>query len=135
MLTTVDDGPAIVACNTCRYSQQNREDAEGRRGGALLIAALHAVKESDARYAAIAVQEMSCLFACSAFCAIHVRAPRKLSYVLGRFTPDKGAATSILDYALLHAESQHGRVPLQLWPQAVKGHFISRIPPAGFVIL
>lgn len=133
MLTPVAPGPAIVACNTCRLSSEMREDAAGARGGAKLVAALRQVKESDDRYAAIAVQEMPCLFACAEFCTVHLRAPGKVSYVLGRFAPDEEAARAILDYALHYASSEHGRVPFRDWPQGVKGHFITRSPPEGFV--
>ena len=133
MLTPVDDGPAIVACNTCRHSSDAREDGEGQRGGARLIEALRAVREGDPRYAGIAVQEMPCLFACAEFCTVHLRAPGKVGYVLGRFSPDEEAARAILDYAVHYSESEHGRVPFKQWPQGVKGHFITRTPPAGFV--
>ncbi|HEX7874277.1 MAG TPA: DUF1636 domain-containing protein [Sphingobium sp.] len=133
MLTKVETGAAVVACNTCRLSADAREDAEGARGGARLVAALQAVKASDTRYDAVAVQQMPCLFACSEHCTIHIRAPGKVSYVLGRFTPDEDAARAILDYAAHYAESEHGRVPFKQWPQGVKGHFITRSPPEGFV--
>lgn len=133
MLTRVEDGPAVVACNTCRHSEDSREDAEGVRGGARLAAALHAVKAGDERYAGIAVQEMPCLFACKDFCTVHLRAPDKVGYVLGRFTPDEESARAILDYAVHYAASEHGRVPFSQWPQGVKGHFITRTPPPGFV--
>ncbi|MCW1384545.1 MULTISPECIES: DUF1636 domain-containing protein [unclassified Novosphingobium] len=133
MLIPADDGPAIVACNTCRHSKDAQNGVDGQRGGALLVAALRAVQQGDPRYAGIAVQEMPCLFSCTEFCSVHVRAPGKLGYVLGRFTPDEEAATALLDYALLHAASEHGRVPFKEWPKGVKGHFICRTPPAGFV--
>ncbi|MET0365698.1 MAG: DUF1636 domain-containing protein [Sphingobium sp.] len=133
MLTPVETSAAVVACNTCRLSTDAREDADGARGGARLVAALQAVKASDPRYDAVAVQQMPCLFACSEHCTIHIRAPGKVSYVLGRFTPDEEAARAILDYAAHYAESEHGRVPFKQWPQGVKGHFITRSPPEGFV--
>lgn len=133
MLTKVDDGPAVVACNTCRQSDGAQADAQGVRGGAQLVRALEAVKAADARYAGIAVQQMPCLFACTDFCTVHLRAPGKVGYVLGRFTPDEAAARAILDYAVHYAASDHGRVPFSQWPQGVKGHFITRTPPAGFV--
>jgi predicted metal-binding protein len=133
MLTPVADGPAVVACNTCRHSAASREDAAGMRGGPQLVAALHAARAADPRYAGIAVQEMPCLFACTEHCTVHLRAPGKVGYVLGRFTPDGQAATAILDYAVEYAASEHGRVPFKLWPQGVKGHFITRTPPPGFV--
>lgn len=133
MLTPVDDGPAVVACNTCRHSADAREDEGGMRGGARLVEALRTMRETDPRYAGIAVQEMPCLFACTEFCTVHLRAPGKVGYVLGRFAPDAEAASAILDYAVHYAASEHGRVPFKDWPQGLKGHFITRTPPAGFV--
>lgn len=134
MLRRVEDGPAVVACNTCRHARDAREDGEGRRGGARMAEALRTVKASDPRYDGVAVQDMPCLFACGDFCTVHLRAPDKVGYVMGRFTPDEDAARAILDYAVQYAESAHGRVPFALWPQGVKGHFITRTPPAGFVV-
>ncbi len=133
MLKPVEDGPAVVACNTCRLSPDAREDHEGARGGAKLVAALRTTQAADERYAGIAVQEMACLFACAEYCTVHLRAPGKIGYVLGRFTPDADAARAILDYAVGYAASEHGRVPFAEWPQGVKGHFITRSPPPGFV--
>ena len=133
MLKPVSNGPAVVACSTCRLSADSRDDDNGVRGGKRLAEALHAVREADDRYAAIAVQEMPCLFACKDFCTVHLRAPGKVSYVLGRFTPDEMAARAILDYAVHYAASEHGRVPFSDWPEGVKGHFITRSPPEGFV--
>ena len=133
MLKRVEDGAAVVACNTCRHSADAREDEGGMRGGARLVESLRTVKASDARYDTVAVQEMPCLFACTEFCTVHLRAPDKVGYVLGRFTPDEDAARAILDYAVHYAASEHGRVPFSQWPQGVKGHFITRSPPPGFV--
>ncbi len=133
MLTSAAEGPAVVACNTCRVSADARKDADGLRGGAILVAALRDAQRSDPRYAGIAVQEMPCLFACSDHCTVHIRAPGKVGYVLGRFAPDADAATAILDYAVHHAASAEGRVPFRDWPQGVRGHFIVRVPPPGYL--
>lgn len=133
MLNSVEDGPAIVACSTCRFSAEAREDGAGVRGGARLVAALLAERASDPRYAGVAVQEMACLFACADHCTVHIRAPGKVGYVLGRFRPDAEAARAILDYAVHHAASDEGRVAFRDWPEGVKGHFIVRVPPPGFV--
>lgn len=133
MLKPAPGGPAVVACSTCRHSAEARDDADGVRGGARLVAALRAVKASDPHYSGVDVQEMACLFACKDHCTVHLRAPGKVSYILGRFTPDEEAARAILDYAVHYAASEHGRVPFGDWPQGVKGHFITRSPPEGFV--
>lgn len=133
MLKPVADGPAVVACNTCRHSAEAREGPDGASGGARLVEALRAVQAEDSSFEGIAVQEMPCLFACTDFCTVHLRAPDKVGYVLGRFTPDAEAARAILEYAVHYAASEHGRVPFGKWPQGVKGHFITRTPPPGFV--
>ena len=133
MLRPVDNGPAVVVCNTCRHSRDSREDEEGRRGGAQMLEVLRAVQATSNRYAGLAVQEMACLFACTEFCTIHLRAPGRVGYVMGRFQPNVEAATAILDYAVHYVASEHGRVPFKDWPQGVKGHFITRTPPPGFV--
>lgn len=133
MLTRVDPGPAVVVCNSCRHSREAQSDAEGVRGGARLVAVLKQIKAAEPRYAGIAVQEMACLFACQDHCTVHLRAPDKVGYVLGRFRGDEESARAILDYAVLHAASEHGRVAYALWPEGVKGHFIARVPPPGFI--
>ena len=79
------------------------------------------------------MEEMPCLFACTEFCTVHIRAPGKISYVLGRFEPVDEAARAILDYARAYAASEIGQVPFREWPQGVKGHFITRQPPEGFL--
>jgi predicted metal-binding protein len=133
MLRAVEAGPAVVVCSTCRLSPDVREDEGGRRGGALLAGAMRAVQAADPALAHIAVQEMPCLFACQRHCAVHIRAPGRIGYVLGDFTPDEAAARAVLEYAVLHAQSEEGVVPYGQWPQGVKGHFITRTPPEGFV--
>ncbi len=127
-------GPCVVACNSCRHSAEAHEDAEGVRGGARLVQALRAVQAADPRYNGIAIEEMPCLFACTEYCTVHLRTPGKVGYVLGRFAPDDEAARAILDYAFAHSESAEGSVPYRSWPEGVKGHFIVRIPPEGFVV-
>jgi predicted metal-binding protein len=131
--SSVSSGAAVVACSTCRLSAETRDDAEGLRGGARLVAALREVKAADPRYDGVAVQEMACLFACKDHCTVHLRAPGKISYVLGRFAPDLAAARAILDYAVHYAASAQGEVPYADWPEGIKGHFITRSPPEGFV--
>jgi predicted metal-binding protein len=130
MLKPVEEGPSVVACNTCRRSH----DTDAVAGGGRLVAALRAIQAGDDRYAGIAVQEMPCLFACTASCAIHLRAPGKIGYVMGGFTPDIDAARAILDYAVHFVASGDGEVPFEQWPEGVKGRFITRTPPPGYVV-
>lgn len=131
VLLPAADGPSLIVCNTCRWSEDAREDDQGVRGGARLAEALRAAKEGDARLASLAVEEMACLFNCNQHCSVHLRAPGKIGYVLGRFAPTAEAAQAIVDYAAAYLESPEGVVPYRQWPEGVKGHFIVRIPPAG----
>lgn len=133
MLRAVEPGAAVVVCSTCRLSAETREDEGGRRGGALLAEALHGVQADEPDLAGVTVQEMPCLFACQRHCVVHVRAPGKVGYVLGDFAPDREAAHAILTYAARHAASEEGVVRYAEWPQGVKGHFIVRTPPEGYV--
>ena len=133
MLRAVSVGPQVVVCSTCRLSPQAREDGEGRRGGTLLADALRAAQACNPDASAIAVEEMACLFACQRHCAIHIRAPGRMGYVLGDFSPDADAAHAILEFSLRHAASEEGVVPYGQWPDGVKGHFITRTPPEGFI--
>ncbi|WP_395328484.1 DUF1636 domain-containing protein [Novosphingobium sp. BL-8H] len=133
MLRAVAPGPSVVVCNTCRLSAEAREDDGGRRGGALLAEAMRAVQAADPSLQGVAVQETACLFACQRHCTVHIRAPGKVGYVLGDFTPGEEAARAVLEYASRHAESEEGQVPYRQWPDGVKGHFITRTPPEGFI--
>lgn len=133
MLSPVEPGPSVVVCSTCRHSAEMREDEDGRRGGALLAEAMRVLQAAEPDLQGVAVQEMPCLFACQRHCTVAIRAPGKLGYVLGDFAPDGDAARAILEYAVRHAASEEGQVPYREWPQGVKGHFITRTPPEGFV--
>jgi Predicted metal-binding protein len=133
MLRAAEPGAAVVVCSTCRVSPETREDEGGRRGGALLAEAMRAVQQEVPELAGVAVQEMPCLFACKRHCTVHVRAPGKVGYVLGDFTPERDAARAILEYAAHHAASEEGVVRYADWPEGVKGHFITRTPPEGYL--
>lgn len=133
MLTPVKDAPAVVACNTCRFSPEETNAADGRRGGALLVDALRRARDGDPAFEGIEIQEMPCLFACKDYCTVHLRAPGKIGYVMGRFVPGDESAQAILEYAVRYSESEFGQVPYALWPEGVKGHFLTRTPPAGYV--
>jgi predicted metal-binding protein len=134
ILQPAAEGPSLIVCNTCRYSAEEREFAESVRGGARLAEAVRAAKAGDERVAELAVEEMPCLFNCTQHCSVHLRAPGKIGYVLGRFEPTPEAAQALLDFAAAYLASEEGVVPYRRWPEGVKGHFIVRTPPAGKVV-
>jgi predicted metal-binding protein len=131
LLAPAAEGPSLIVCNTCRFSAEAREDAKGVRGGARLVEALRQAQAGDARVAGLAVEEMPCLFNCTQHCSVHLRAPGKIGYVLGRFEPTADSAQALLAYAAAYIASEEGLVPYRQWPEGVKGHFIVRTRRGG----
>ncbi len=113
----------ILVCDTCRYSQT--EKLNGDQTGGEILADL----VEKAAPTGISVKRHSCLMGCDHHCNIAIRAKGKLTYVLGRFEPNAESAAAITEFATGFDASQTGRVPFREWPQGVKGHFVSRVPP------
>ena len=114
----------ITVCTTCRQPALRDDKARTPCGEALLVAVAAAAERTD-----IAVRGTACLMGCEHGCNAAISAPGKMTYVLGRFAPDAGAAEGLVAYARGHADSLTGTVPFRQWPTAVKGHFIARVPP------
>lgn len=114
----------ITVCDTCKTENTLSPDAAEKDGAKL--AAL--VETANLANTDVTVRRHSCLMGCSHGCNIAIQAPDKLTYVLGRFEPTEDAAKGIVEYAALHSQSALGQVPFKQWPQAIKGHFVSRIP-------
>ena len=131
MLIDSEPGAALVVCTTCRLAEDRREDAEGRPGGDLLLEALRDALVGHPARGALALEPMPCLFACTSHCTVHIRAPGKMGYLLGRFSPTEKDAIALLDYAAAHLRSLDGVVRFAEWPERIKGHFIARLPPEG----
>jgi predicted metal-binding protein len=127
MVRDAHAGAQVVVCSTCAPAA----GSHGLCGGAALARALRQARAADPALADIAIDDMACLFACARHCAVHIRAPGKIGYVLGGFAPDAAAAEAILDYAAAYRHTGDGVVPYAQWPDGVKGHFIARVPPAG----
>ena len=115
----------ITICDTCKRDGWDTGDMS-LTDGERLAAAVEAA--ADGR-AGIATRRVSCLMGCTHGCNIAIQATGKLCYTLGRFEPATEAADGIVAYAELHAASPTGQVPYRDWPQAIKGHFVTRHPP------
>lgn len=115
----------ITICDTCK-----RTDWPGPAEGADLPGTrLAALVEAAAQGTEVRTRRTSCLMGCDGGCNVAVQAAGKLCYTLGRFEPTPEAAEAIVAWAALHAGSATGQVPYKLWPQPVKGHFVTRHPP------
>ena len=114
----------ITVCDTCKREGWDPE-ADPRTDGERFA---EMIERHAARVPQVRTRRHSCLMGCTHGCNIAVQAEDKISYVLGRFDPSDEAASGIVDYARLHAESDTGQVPFRSWPTAVKGHFVARLP-------
>ncbi|MGR3757196.1 MAG: DUF1636 family protein [Tranquillimonas sp.] len=110
----------ITICDTCKREGWEAGPTDGER----LAEKIEALAPLSVK-----TRRVSCLMGCSHGCNVAVQAQGKLSYTLGRFAPDDDAAQAIVDWALLHADSDSGQVPYRQWPEGVKGHFVTRHPP------
>lgn len=114
----------ITICDTCKREGWDAE-AQQKTDGELLAEEIEAAAHNASN---VHTRRHSCLMGCSHGCNIAIQAEGKLTYVMGRFEPGTDAAEGIVEYASKHAASEMGQVPFREWPQAVKGHFVSRIP-------
>jgi predicted metal-binding protein len=124
---------SLVVCSTCRFSENAREDEEGRGGGTLFAQTLTAALAHHPCRGRIEIERMPCLFACGCHCTVYVRSDQRFGYILGRFSPSSEDALAVLDYLAQYLETADGVVPYARWPQGIKGHFLVRVPPAGLI--
>jgi predicted metal-binding protein len=115
----------IIVCTTCRYSADAKTGPDGRAGGAMLLAEMRAAA-GDVR-----VTAQECLWNCTRHCSVLIRDTGKFSYITGGFRPETDAPKAILAWFALHDKAATGEVPFREWPDAMRGHFIARIPPAA----
>lgn len=116
----------LYVCETCRYDKAERTH-EGREGGAILLE--HLQHQASQQASDLLIKTTRCLMACTRHCAVHLRAPGKINYVIGDFEPTANSAATLLDYAAKYQLSETGQVPYKTWPEGIKGHFIARTPP------
>lgn len=115
----------ITTCDTCK-----RDDWEARAPDTSDGETLADLIEAAATdIAGIRTRRHSCLMGCARGCNVTIQAANKLTYTVGEFEPNLEAALAVVQYATLHSDSASGQVPYRQWPQAIKGHFITRHPP------
>ncbi len=115
----------ITVCDTCKrdgWAQTGAEQTDGER-------LAESIEAHAAGHANVRTRRVSCLMGCKHGCNVAIQGVGKLNYTLGNFEPDADAAGGIVDYAVMHANSDTGRVPFREWPLAIKGHFVTRHPP------
>ena len=115
----------ITICETCKredWKEKGLKESDGFELAQL-------IEKSSVTEEKVITRRHSCLMGCDHGCNVTIQDNKKLSYVLGNFKPTSEDAEAIILYANLHANSTNGQVPYREWPQAIKGHFVARIPP------
>lgn len=114
----------LLACETCGGAERaSHGSARGERLIELLKSASRARGETQ-----VAVASVRCLWLCKRSCAVHVRGGGRVGYLLAELEASEEAASALLDYAALYRRSSDGAVPYREWPQALRGHFVCRVP-------
>jgi predicted metal-binding protein len=117
---------SIVFCTTCRYSAEDKTAPDGRTGGETLIAHMRDVLAERGRN--VPVETQACLWNCKRHCSVFIRDDARFSYFMGDHAPMRAQAEAILDWFDMHGATETGEVPFRQWPQAMRGHFIARVP-------
>lgn len=115
----------ITICDTCKREGWENGDmgvTDGESFAALIEAATVGLPD-------VRTRRVSCLMGCKRACNVAIQGQGKLAYTLGDFAPTADAASGVVTYAIAHAASDTGRVPYRDWPEAIKGHFVTRHPP------
>jgi len=115
----------ITICDTCKregWDAATQPETDGEILASLIEVAAEGAQDVQTR-------RVSCLMGCKNACNVAIQADGKLNYTLGSFDPAQEDAAGIVAYASLHAQSKTGQVPYREWPQAIKGHFVTRHPP------
>lgn len=115
----------ITICDTCK--REGWEEGEMAQTDGEALATL--IEAAASGLSGVRTRRVSCLMGCKNACNVAIQADGKLNYTLGAFTPETEAASGIVAYAMAHAESETGQVPYRTWPEAIKGHFVTRHPP------
>jgi predicted metal-binding protein len=119
---------SLVFCNTCKFSDGRKTNEQGCSAGQILIAEMRALLADKGR-SDVDVVEQTCLWNCAQSCSVAIRDSKRFSYITGRHVPTRAQAEAILAWFDAHGETETGEVPFRLWPDAMRGHFIARIPP------
>jgi predicted metal-binding protein len=119
---------SLVLCSTCKFPDGRKTADDGLTGGQTLIAALRSVLARKRR-TDVDVIEQACLWNCTQSCSVAIRDTERFSYITGRHVATEEQAEAILAWFDAHGTTVTGEVPFREWPDAMRGHFIARIPP------
>ena len=101
---------------------------DGRTGGEILLGHLRDVLHDTGRED-VFLQPQVCLWNCTRPCSVVMQDTERFSYVTGGNAPTRAQADAVIAWFDAHGQTETGEVPFRQWPDAMRGHFIARIPP------
>jgi predicted metal-binding protein len=118
----------IVVCTTCKFPDGRKVDDAGVTGGMRMVAAM---TEANSNYphGPVQVDVQACMWNCTRSCSVLLQDDERFSYITGGHEPTVPQAEAILSWFHSHAATDTGEVPFRQWPDAMRGHFIARMPP------
>lgn len=122
----------VIVCETCRQPGTGSAADPGADPGAgwtgAMFAALLEGVLASAGAEDVRVGTMRCLMSCRRPCAVHIRSPGRMGYVLGDLAPEQPAVEALVGYLLAYGATDNGIVAYRDWPDGVKGRFVARVP-------
>ncbi len=112
----------LIVCTTC-------EAGGDAHGGERLLAELRQQLRAARPEVPLALSSIHCLWACPRGCAVQLRAPERMGYVLGDLGPGAESARLLLAFTERYLARRDGVVLHPEWPDGLRGHFVCRIPP------
>ena len=125
---------SIVICTTCKHADGRKLDEQGRSAGAILIAEMERLLAEKGR-GDVSLATQACLWNCTRPCSVVIRDDERFSYVTGGNAPTRAQAEAILTWFDAHGATETGEVPFRQWPDAMRVHFIARMPPVKAGVL
>ncbi len=119
---------SLVVCTTCKFSLDSKLAPDGRSGGEILLGHLRDVLHDTGRED-VSLQPQVCLWNCNRPCSVVMQDTERFSYVTGGNAPTRAQAEAVIAWFDAHGKTETGEVPFRQWPDAMRGHFIARMPP------
>lgn len=116
----------VTICETCRRDRTVDVPLEERDGYKLA----QAFEAQQGAYPDLEIRRFRCLMGCEKACNVALQQAGKTSYVFDGFDANEETALAVLDYAQHYQDSEDGTVAFRNWPEGIKGHFRSKVPPA-----
>ena len=117
----------LFVCSLCRFSA-TESSRDGLSGGQHLINQLQAELDRQNLQAAVHLQPVRCMAACSQACNATLAGPEKLTFILSELSPTESAA-AVSEFCQQYAATPDGKVPYRERSSAIHQATSFVLPP------